>query len=116
MLGAVPDPARYYSMATIAIAPIRAGAGCRIKLVESALHGVPAVATSLGAEGLGLRHGRHLWLADSRPAFIKAVLEALDRPEERRRRARAARAHIKAAFDRDAAVARLADGFLELLP
>jgi glycosyltransferase involved in cell wall biosynthesis len=115
MLGRVRDPARYYAMAALTIVPIRVGAGSRIKLVESALHGVAAVSTSAGAEGSGLRSGRHLWLADSPGAFIAAIKDALDRPEERRRRARAARAHVTAVFNREASVARLSVEFLELL-
>jgi glycosyltransferase involved in cell wall biosynthesis len=115
MLGPVADPARYYAMATLTIVPIRAGAGTRIKLVESALHGVAAVSTSVGAEGLGLRQGQHLWLADSPAAFITAVHEALDCPQERHRRAHAARAQVTAAFNREATVARLSGEFLELL-
>ena len=115
VLGPVRDPARYYAMATLTIVPIRAGAGTRIKLVESALHGVAAVSTSVGAEGLGLRAGQHLWLADSPAAFIASVHDALDRPWERRRRAHAARARVTAAFNREASVTRLSGEFLELL-
>jgi polysaccharide biosynthesis protein PslH len=115
MLGWVPDPARYYATATLTIVPIRAGAGTRIKLIESAFFGVPAVSTAVGAEGLGLRHGQHLWIADTAKAFVKAVHDALDRPAERQRRAYAARAQVTAAFDRETTVRRLSREFLALL-
>ena len=115
MPGWVADTSRYYAVATLAIAPIRVGAGTRIKLIETALHGVPAVATATAAEGLGLRHGQHLWLADTPATFIKAICEALDRPAERRRRADAARAYVTSTFARETTVSRLARAFAALL-
>jgi hypothetical protein len=32
----------------------------RLKLIESAMHRTPIVATTFAAEGLGMQHGRHL--------------------------------------------------------
>lgn len=115
MPGWVPDPDRYYATATLSIVPVRVGAGTRIKLVESALRGVPAISTSVGAEGLGMRDGQHCWLANTPESFIDAIHDALNRPAERRRRAFAARAHITAAFDRETTVRRLAREFCKLL-
>jgi polysaccharide biosynthesis protein PslH len=115
MPGRVPDLAPYYAAATLSIAPIRVGAGTRIKLMESAACGVPIVATSVAAEGLGMRDGCHLWLADTSEAFGRAVDDALGHPEERRRRAGIARARANAAFDRDTIVGRLAREFAALL-
>jgi glycosyltransferase involved in cell wall biosynthesis len=115
MLGWVPDLSRYYAMATLTVVPIRAGAGTRIKLIESAFFGVPAVSTAIGAEGLGLRNGQHLWIADTAEAFVGSVHSALDRPAERQRRAYAARAKVTAAFDRETTIKRLSREFLALL-
>ena len=49
--GAVADVAPYYRDADLVIAPLRAGGGTRIKIIEAAVHGVPVVATGFGAEG-----------------------------------------------------------------
>ena len=97
--GFVADLRPVYARTTLVIAPIRTAAGTRIKLVEAAGHGVPIVSTSLGAEGLGLSARRDLWIADGPEATLRAVLDALDRPAERHRRARNARAHVARHFD-----------------
>jgi glycosyltransferase involved in cell wall biosynthesis len=115
MPGRVPDLAPYYAAATLSIAPIRVGAGTRIKLIESAACGVPIVSTAVAAEGLGMRDGCDLWLADTAEAFGRAVEDALGHPQERRRRAGIARARANAAFDRDTLVGRLAREFAALL-
>jgi polysaccharide biosynthesis protein PslH len=115
MPGRVPDLAPYYAEATLSIAPIRVGAGTRIKLLESAAYGVPIVSTRVAAEGLGMRDGCHLWLADTPETFGRAVEDALGHPQERRRRAGVARARVRAAFDRDSIVGRLAGEFVALL-
>jgi glycosyltransferase involved in cell wall biosynthesis len=115
MPGRVPDLAPYYAEATLSIAPIRVGAGTRIKLLESSAYGVPIVSTRVAAEGLGMRDGCHLWLADTAEAFGRAVEDALDHPQERRRRAGLARARTNAAFDCDTLIGRLAREFAVLL-
>ncbi|QCK87805.1 glycosyltransferase [Phreatobacter aquaticus] len=83
--GTVPDVAPYYRDADLVVAPLRAGGGTRIKLLEAAGHGRPAVSTRIGAEGLGLRHGRDLLIADTPQDFASACLAVLDRPDLARR-------------------------------
>ncbi len=46
------------------IVPIRFGSGTRIKLLEAFADRIPAVSTSIGAEGLAVVDGTHLLLAD----------------------------------------------------
>ncbi|MEI9899476.1 MAG: glycosyltransferase [Hyphomicrobium sp.] len=69
VIGAVVDVGSVYGRATIAIAPIRAGGGTRIKIVEAALARIPVVATSFAAAGLPLSDRRDLWLADDAPGI-----------------------------------------------
>lgn len=70
------DLAPYYARAACAVAPIRAGGGTRIKILEAVALGVPVVSTSLGAEGLEFRPGEHLLLADAPAAFAAACRQA----------------------------------------
>ncbi len=58
------DLAPHYAWADLALAPIRAGGGTRIKILEAFAARVPVVATPIGAEGLAVRDGEHLLLAD----------------------------------------------------
>lgn len=50
--GFVDDPEVLFSAAHIAVAPLRLGAGIKIKVVEYIAAGIPTVATPIGAEGV----------------------------------------------------------------
>jgi glycosyltransferase involved in cell wall biosynthesis len=63
--GAVDSVTPYYRQATVAVVPLRAGGGTRIKILEAAAHRVPVVSTPVGAEGLEVADGRELLLADT---------------------------------------------------
>ena len=69
---------------------------------------MPAVSTRIGAEGLELVDGRHLWIADDAAGFAAACADALDRPEERSRRGVAAREMVSALYDRGQVAGQLA--------
>ena len=50
--GPVDDLTAEYAAASVALVPLRAGSGLKIKLVEALAHGVPVVSTSVGAAGV----------------------------------------------------------------
>jgi len=91
LLGFVPDIARLYQQTTLALAPLRAGGGTRIKLLEAAAHGVASVATPLGAAGLDWSDGTGGWIAADAWHFAQACQEGLADAAERKRRAALAR-------------------------
>jgi len=72
--GAVADIGRYYRDADLAIAPLRAGGGTRIKVIEAAAHGVPLVTTSFGVEGTTFQDQVDVLIADNEISFIRACL------------------------------------------
>jgi glycosyltransferase involved in cell wall biosynthesis len=49
---------------SVAVAPMRAGAGTNVKVLSLLSLGLPMVATNLAVEGLGLIPGVHLLLED----------------------------------------------------
>ncbi|HTQ55413.1 MAG TPA: glycosyltransferase family 4 protein [Bryobacteraceae bacterium] len=71
--GPVDDALPELARAKIAIVPILAGSGTRFKIIEAWAAGVPVVSTSIGAEGLPVRAGEHLLLADQPEEFAAAV-------------------------------------------
>lgn len=81
----VPDLRPFYRRADLVVAPLRAGGGTRIKLLEAVGMRRPIVSTRIGAEGLGLRHGRDLLLADDAPAFARACSLLIRHPDMARR-------------------------------
>lgn len=86
----VPDCAPFYAGSAASIAPIRAGGGTRIKIIESFANRCPVVSTSKGCEGLDVEHGRHLLIADSPRDFAQACAQLLRDPSLRARIADAA--------------------------
>jgi O-antigen biosynthesis protein len=75
VLGYVPDLTDLFSSSRMSVVPLTYGAGVKGKLGQSMAHGLPVVATSIGAEGMPLEHGRHLLLADAPEEFAAAVLQ-----------------------------------------
>lgn len=114
VLGFVADLEGLYARATLAIAPLRAGGGTRIKLLEAAAHGVPIVATPLAAQGLAFG-GEAIWRAATATDFSRAVLEALATPDERARRMERSLTLVRRRHQRASVVADLERRFERLL-
>jgi glycosyltransferase involved in cell wall biosynthesis len=97
--GRVPDVRPYLHAADLFVAPLRAGGGTRLKLLEAFAVGLPVVATSVAAAGLDVADGVHLRIADEAEAFARAVLELLDDVQARSRLAHAARRLVESRYD-----------------
>lgn len=111
VLETVDDLAPIYADASVALVPLRAGGGSRMKVIEAAAHGVPIVATTIGAENSGLRDGHEIWVADSPDGIVEACVDVVTRPQEARRRAEAARAFVATSRSRDVVISTLARHF-----
>jgi glycosyltransferase involved in cell wall biosynthesis len=74
--GYVDDLALLFSTCRISVAPLRYGGGIKGKIVSSLSYGVPVVATSIAAEGMTLRHGENILIADA-PDVIAAEIMRL---------------------------------------
>ncbi|WP_019937299.1 glycosyltransferase [Bordetella sp. FB-8] len=74
VVGAVDDPVPVYQAASLCIAPLRYGAGVKIKVLQMLDAGATVVATPVGAEGIA-SHER-LIVAES-SEFVSAVQRAL---------------------------------------
>jgi sugar transferase (PEP-CTERM/EpsH1 system associated) len=83
--GTVPDVRPYLWGASVAIVPLRIGGGTRLKIYEAMAAGVPLVSTSIGAEGLAVRDGENIKLADTPDRFAAAILQHLNAPADRER-------------------------------
>lgn len=74
----VPDVRPYVNRAAVLAVPLRVGGGTRLKVLEGLSMEKAMVSTSLGCEGIDLRHGEHLLVADDARAFADAVLSLMD--------------------------------------
>jgi glycosyltransferase involved in cell wall biosynthesis len=77
VVGTVPDVRPYLDGAAVVVVPLLVGGGTRIKIFEAMAMGKALVSTTIGAEGLPVKSGDHLLLADDPAAFAHAVLELL---------------------------------------
>lgn len=77
LMGEVPDLAAELTRASVSVAPVLAGTGTRVKIVEALAWGLPVVSTSVGAGGLDVVPGRDLLVADDAAAFAAAVVSLL---------------------------------------
>lgn len=71
--GTVPDVRPFYAEAFVAIAPLRTGAGTRLKILEAMAAGVPVISTSLGAEGLDIVPGENILIANDPEEWMRAM-------------------------------------------
>jgi glycosyltransferase involved in cell wall biosynthesis len=78
VLGRLDDLTPYLRAMDVSIVPLFFESGTRYKILEAAMCGVPVVSTSLGAEGLGLSHDKHLLIADSAQDFSRSVIRFLN--------------------------------------
>ncbi len=87
----------WYREATVAVVPLLAGAGVKLKTVEALWHGVPAVLTPVGAQGLpGIED---VVSVESDPvAFAAAVTALLTDDALWRRRSAAQTLYARARF------------------
>jgi glycosyltransferase involved in cell wall biosynthesis len=81
--GYVSDIRPVIKSSTACIVPLQVGGGTRLKILEALALGTPVVTTSKGAEGLDMRSGRDLLVADSPADFARAVIRVLYEPELR---------------------------------
>ena len=97
--GERPDTRPHWASVSVAVVPLLAGGGTRLKILEAAACGVPVVSTPIGAEGLDLVPEREVRLREDPAGFADAVAELLADPEASRRQAIAARARVEALYD-----------------
>ncbi|WP_164739744.1 glycosyltransferase [Xanthomonas sp. BRIP62411] len=72
--GHVPDLLPFMETARIAVAPLRFGAGVKGKINLSMAHGQPVVGTTCAVEGMHLRDGQDVCVADDADAFANAIV------------------------------------------
>ena len=93
-----------YARAAVVVVPMRLGSGTRIKSLEAMAFGKALVATTIGVEGLDVRHGVDFLRADAPDDVATACVALLGDPARRQRMGAAARARVAAAYSWDVAV------------
>ena len=97
--GRVPEIKPYFAEATVFVVPLRIGSGTRLKILEALAMGKAIVSTTVGAEGLDLKDGEEILIADEPAAFADAVIRLLTAPSRRRRIGENGRARVEQDYD-----------------
>lgn len=83
-VGPVDNIGSYLKRGDIAVVPLTAGGGTRMKVLDYFAARVPVVATSKAVEGLPVEDGKHLIVVDDIEEMIDPIIELISNPERRR--------------------------------
>jgi polysaccharide biosynthesis protein PslH len=114
VVGFVDDVHAEIARAAIVVAPLRIGGGTRLKILEAMASGKAVVATRIGAEGIDVRSGHDILLADTAADQAREIGRLLDDDTLRQRLGAAARKTAVAQYSWRASANKL-DAFLREL-
>jgi glycosyltransferase involved in cell wall biosynthesis len=97
--GFVPDMPPILAETAAFIVPLRAGGGMRVKILDTWCWGLPIVSTRIGAEGIAVRDGENILLADTADELAQAVNRVLSDDTLADRLRRNGRQWIEAKYD-----------------
>jgi glycosyltransferase involved in cell wall biosynthesis len=115
LLGFVADVRPLYVEANLVLVPTTVSAGTNLKVLEAMAMERAVVSTTSGCAGLGLEHGRSVWIADSAEDFALGVTRLMEDPAMRAAIARAGRIRAYEEFGWKAIGERQAALWRELL-
>lgn len=112
--GEVSDVRPLVGRATIFAAPLSAGSGTKLKILEAMAMARPVITTEIGAEGLNIKSGVQAIIADNDEAFIAAMADLLADPARASKIGRAGREFVERNFSLDAVRASVTEALGEL--
>jgi sugar transferase (PEP-CTERM/EpsH1 system associated) len=95
LTGWVNDIRPFVARGSVCIVPLRIGGGTRLKIFEAMAMAKAVVSTSVGAEGLAVRSGENILLADTPNDFAESVISLLRDAKRRRQLGTAARTLVQ---------------------
>jgi glycosyltransferase involved in cell wall biosynthesis len=99
LTGYVEDVRPLIARSSVSVVPILTGGGTRLKILEAmALH-TPVVTTSKGAEGLDVKHGLNILIADTPDEFAGNIIKLINDPILGQRLANSAFQLVKEKYD-----------------
>ncbi len=97
-VGPVEDAVLSIAESRVAIVPLLAGSGTRLKILEAWAAGTAVVSTRIGAEGLGAADDEQIKIADGEEEFAQSVLDLFDNKGASSRLAQSARLLYEARY------------------
>ena len=81
VVGAVPVANDFMLSHDLMVVPLLSGSGIRIKIVEAMALGKVVITTSVGAQGLDVENGKHLFIADTPEEFRMVIDKCVTTPD-----------------------------------
>ncbi len=113
--GAVPETRSYYQRCRALVAPIRAGSGTRLKILEALACATPVLTTTIGAEGIDGLPGRHFLIADTTAQLADDICRLLEDDELCARLGGAGRVLVENLYSWEHSAAAALAGYADLL-
>lgn len=73
LTGFVQNLEPYFQQHRVFVAPLRFGAGMKVKVLNAMCRGIPTVTTSVGSEGMEVTHMEHLAIADDTRSMVESI-------------------------------------------
>ena len=105
--GWVEDVRPYISDAGVFIVPLRIGGGTRLKILQALAMEKAVISTSIGCEGLNLRPGEHILVADEPRQFADETVQLIRDRSLRRRLGENGKTFVQERYDWDVIVKKL---------
>ncbi|MCN4144709.1 MAG: glycosyltransferase family 4 protein [Thiohalomonas sp.] len=78
LAGFVENLEPYFQQHRVFVAPLRFGAGMKVKVLNAMCRGIPTVTTSVGSEGMDVTHMKHLAICDDTNSMVYSINELLN--------------------------------------
>lgn len=114
-LGQQDDEREIFKRSSVYIVPVWIGAGARVKILTAWAAGIPVVATTIGAEGLGYTEGEDILVADEPEEFAGCVCRVMEDHDLARKLSASGRALVEKDYSLAKAVGMYDDAYQELL-
>lgn len=98
-----------YANASVFVNPMLHGAGVKLKTVNAIVNGLPVVSTTIGNQGTGLEHGKHIYVADEPEKFAEYVRMLLNSKEKRQKIVEDSQKYIQLYYDQEKILSKYLD-------
>lgn len=96
-----------YEKATVFINPMLHGAGVKLKTINAIVNGMPVVSTTIGNQGTGLKHGKHIYIADDIEKYVYYIRLLLEDKEKRIEIVKNGQEYIKENYNQEKCLTRI---------
>lgn len=116
VIGEVPDAKAFVAENDVAIVPLLAGSGIRIKIIESMAMGKTVITTRVGAEGILYDEEVNLIIAENKAKMVEAIRSINENPQIAVRIGQEARKLVESTYDNRKIIARLLMFYEQIKP